>query len=187
MPKMLRLHHFEPRSRANGPGLRSVLWLQGCTLHCPGCFNPHTHPHDGGSLHSIDDLLGLILAQTGQVEGITISGGEPLQQAGPLAALLIAVKKASSLSILLFTGYTWKEASHIPEAETILKNTDVILTGRYQERHRVASSLLGSSNKAVLFLTDRYTQADLDLVPEAEVLIQPDGNIRFSGIEPLRW
>lgn len=43
-----RLHAIEPHSRANGPGLRTVVWFQGCTLRCPGCFNPETHdPGDG--------------------------------------------------------------------------------------------------------------------------------------------
>ncbi|MGD0006352.1 MAG: 4Fe-4S cluster-binding domain-containing protein, partial [Anaerolineaceae bacterium] len=42
--QILNLHHFEPLSLVNGPGKRSVVWVQGCTLNCPGCFNPQTHP-----------------------------------------------------------------------------------------------------------------------------------------------
>ena len=187
MTAQLRLHHFEPASRVNGPGTRSVLWLQGCTLGCPGCFNPLTHPSDGGSLYSTDEILARILAQREQIEGITISGGEPLQQTAPLAALLRAVKQAAQLSIVLFTGFTWSEVNRLPGAVEILASVDVLLAGRYDAAKRVASGLLGSSNKSVHFLTPRYTQADLDQVPEAEILIQPDGEVRFSGIQPLQW
>lgn len=187
MTDSLRLHHFEPASRANGPGMRSVLWLQGCTLGCPGCFNPLTHSRDGGSLCSTDEILARVLEQRGRIEGITISGGEPLQQAAPLAALLRAVKQAAALSVVLFTGFTWTEVNRLPGGAEVLANVDVLLAGRYDATKRVASGLLGSSNKSVHFLTPRYTQADLDRVPEAEIIIQPDGEMRFSGIEPLRW
>lgn len=187
MIAQLRLHHFEPASRANGPGTRSVLWLQGCTLSCPGCFNPLSHPRDGGSLCSMDEILGWILAQREQIEGITISGGEPLQQAAQLGVLLRAVKQAATLSVVLFTGFTWAEVNRLPGVAEVLTSVDVLLAGRYDAAKRIASGLLGSSNKSMHFLTPRYTQADLDQVPEAEILIHPDGEIRFSGIEPLQW
>jgi anaerobic ribonucleoside-triphosphate reductase activating protein len=187
MTDQLRLHHFEPASRANGPGIRSVLWLQGCTLGCPGCFNPLTHSRVGGSLCSTDEILACILAQRGRIEGITISGGEPLQQAAPLASLLRAVKQAAALSIVLFTGFTWTEVNRLPGGVEVLASVDVLLAGRYDAAKRIASGLLGSSNKSVHFLTPHYTQADLDRVPEAEIIIQPNGEVRFSGIEPLQW
>lgn len=188
MPEpVLRLHHFEPLSRSNGPGLRSVLWLQGCTLNCPGCFNPRTHDRNAGQLLTVASIYERILALGTQIEGITLSGGEPFQQAAALLALLQAVKRQTSLSVVLFTGYTWEETLHLPLSGEIFDCVDVLLAGRYQSTLRIASGLRGSSNKTVHFLSPRYSQTDLDQVPPAEIVIDANGEMRFSGIEPLRW
>lgn len=183
---LLRLHHIQNHSLANGPGERIVLWTQGCTLACPGCFNPQTHHVDGGSLWNVHDLARLLLSAPGHPEGLTISGGEPLQQSIPLLQLLKIIHKASTLSIILFTGLTWPEVHKIPRAMEVLANCDVLLAGRYLSTHHLASGLLGSSNKTVHFLTNRYTQADLDDIPPAEVWLSPGGNLTISGIDPLK-
>ena len=61
----LRLHHFLPVSQVNGPGRRAVVWVQGCTLGCPGCFNPETHDAGNGNLARVDDLFTQIAALHG--------------------------------------------------------------------------------------------------------------------------
>ena len=109
MSATLRVHHFLPASRANGPGVRAVLWTQGCSLACPGCFNPETHTRQGGSDVPVADLLAALRALPAEVEGITISGGEPLQQAPALTNLLREVRAQTPLSVILFTGYTLAE------------------------------------------------------------------------------
>ena len=66
-----RIHAFEPRSRANGPGARFVVWFQGCTLGCPGCFNPTTHDPAAGRSVAIDELAAeLARARPGIESGI---------------------------------------------------------------------------------------------------------------------
>lgn len=184
---VLRLHHFEALSQANGPGLRSVVWLQGCTLNCPGCFNPQTHMPKGGELHTVEQVFTKIAANIGRIEGITFSGGEPLQQAPALVELIQRVRSETGLSIVLFTGFAWEEVHRLPQAEAILAGVDVLLAGRYQSTLRVARGLLGSSNKTIHFFTPRYTPADFAAIPQAEVIIGPGGELRFSGIEPLHW
>ena len=57
MTTRLRLHAFLPRSRANGPGVRAVIWVQGCSLGCPGCFNPQTHAFSGGEVVTVEELF----------------------------------------------------------------------------------------------------------------------------------
>ena len=74
----VRVHAIEPRSRANGPGVRFVVWLQGCTLGCPGCFNPLTHDPRAGTERAVDDIVAQLRAV--RVDGLTLSGGEPMQQ-----------------------------------------------------------------------------------------------------------
>jgi len=183
----LRVHDFLPLSRANGPGARAVLWTQGCALGCPGCFNPQTHPAAGGELVPVEELFGRLAALAGAVEGLTVSGGEPLQQRPALLALLRRVRRATPLSVLLFTGYTWEEVRRLPGADELPACVDVLIAGRYDAARHLARGLRGSANKTVHFLTARYTPADLEAVPAAEVVIAADGRVVVSGIDPVRW
>lgn len=185
--RRLNLHHIEPVSSANGPGLRTVLWFQGCTLGCPGCFNPATHPHSGGRFYQPEVLLQTILEHKERVEGVTISGGEPLQQITGLISFLQLIRQNTSLSVVLFSGYAWEEIQKMPLSSQVFKHVDILLAGRFIQEQRCASRLLGSANKTVHFLTDRYTPADIVELPEAEIIIQPDGSLHFSGIDPLQW
>jgi anaerobic ribonucleoside-triphosphate reductase activating protein len=180
----LRLHHLEPSSRVNGPGLRAVVWVQGCTLGCPGCFNPETHPEQAGFSLSVEQLVEKVIQITG-IEGITISGGEPFQQTPALAEFLKAVKANSPLSVLLFSGFTLEEIKRIPHSIEALAQVDVLVAGRYQIEKRLAHNLLGSANKQVYFLTKRYSKTDLETIPEAEILIKTNGSIISTGIDPL--
>ena len=185
--QLLRLHQFLPASRANGPGVRAVLWVQGCSLGCPGCFNPETHAFGSGTEMPVEALLGRILALKETIEGITISGGEPLQQRRPVQALLKRVREESNLSVLLFTGFTWQEIQRMPDSDALLACIDVLSAGRYDASQHLARDLRGSANKTLHFLTNRYQMSDLEAIPPAEVIIAPDGKIVFSGIDPVRW
>jgi anaerobic ribonucleoside-triphosphate reductase activating protein len=189
----LRIHAFEPSSRANGPGARAVIWVQGCSLGCPGCFNPETHPPTGGERVLVEDLFRRIVAleDTSAIEGITVSGGEPLQQRRPLLALLRRVREETSLSTLMFTGYAWDEVQHMPDAEALLACVDVLIAGRYDASQHIAgggeNGLRSSANQTVHLLTGRYTPDDLRAVPPAEIIITAQGDIVTSGVDPVRW
>ncbi len=183
----LRVHHFEPHSRANGPGLRAVLWLQGCTFGCPGCFNPHTHAVDGGELAAVGDLFEQVQSIESKIEGLTVSGGEPLLQRPALANLLALVRGRTGLSVVVFTGFDWTEIQRMPGISSLLEGVDVLIAGRYRQDQRVAHSLTGSANKTFHFLTPRYSPVDFAEVPVAEVVLSPGGQIQLSGIDPLDW
>lgn len=187
---VLRVHDFLPFSRANGPGERAVIWVQGCTLGCPCCFNPETHPSEGGELVSVQDLFERIVALGDAIKGITISGGEPLQQRQPLLALLCKVRRETSLSILVFTGYTWEEIQRMPDAETLLACVDVLIAGRYDASRPFAAEsdqlLRSSTNQTTHLLSNRYTLADLQAVPAAEVIITAEGEVLASGIASVK-
>ena len=180
----LRLHAFLPASRANGPGLRSVIWVQGCTLNCPGCFNPQTHASQGGELWPVQTLAERLLETAPGVEGLTISGGEPLQQAAALVSLLEAIHAANRLSVLLFSGFTLEEIERMPQARAALPYLDILIAGRYDANRRQAHGLLGSSNQKIHLLSSRYSLADLQKVPQAEWIITPQGDILATGIDP---
>lgn len=203
MTQLLRLHNYVAHSRANGPGERAVIWVQGCSLGCPGCFNEPTHEANTGELISVDALFERITALGSTIEGVTISGGEPLQQKEGVAALLRRVKAETNLSTVVFSGFSWEEIEKMRKKEqatsnqptsaensyplALLHDVDVLIAGRYVQQLRIARDLRGSSNKKLHFLTDRYTAADFATVPEAEIVITPDGEVILSGIEPLKW
>lgn len=185
----LRVHATEARSRANGPGARFVVWMQGCTLGCPGCFNPATHSTEGGREVDIDALAAEIAAAhaASPIEGVSLSGGEPLQQADAAAALLAAVRERSpTLSTLAFSGYTLEEIRALPHGNDVLARLDVLIDGRYVASERLATGLRGSANQRIQLLTNRYTRADIEATPVAEIRISPTGDVVLTGVNPLK-
>jgi anaerobic ribonucleoside-triphosphate reductase activating protein len=153
----------------------------------------------------VDDLAQKIAALETHIEGITLSGGEPLQQRPPLLALLRHLRQRTRLSVVVFTGYTWDEVQRLSQAQTLLALMDVLITGRYVESQdldlEMGSGLEKGSDplrqrgqtpfpgphKTVHHLTARYSAADLEAVPATEVIIAPGGEIQLTGIDPLQW
>jgi anaerobic ribonucleoside-triphosphate reductase activating protein len=133
----------------------------------------------------VGELFTRLAALQGTIEGLTVSGGEPLQQLVPLLDLLRRVRQETSLTTLLFSGFTWAEIQRMPAAASLLGCVDVLIAGRYEAGQRLARDLRGSANKTTHFLTGRYTPADLQAVPPAEVIITPTGEVILSGIDPL--
>jgi anaerobic ribonucleoside-triphosphate reductase activating protein len=174
-------------SQVNGPGKRAVIWLQGCTLACPGCFNPETHGAGGGKEYPVEQLMDWLATLAGSIDGLSISGGEPLQQLPHLVNFLQQVRQKLGLPVLLFTGYTWLEVQKMPAAPSLIDCVDVVIAGRYLAEQRQANHLIGSSNKTVHFITHTYTLDDLNSIPPAEVVIDPSGAVVLSGIDPLIW
>ncbi|MDX2089731.1 MAG: 4Fe-4S single cluster domain-containing protein [Kofleriaceae bacterium] len=182
----VRVHGTEQRSRANGPGARFVVWMQGCTLGCAGCFNPATHPTVGGSEVTVEALAAeLAAAKATGVDGLSLSGGEPLQQARASAALLGAAR-ALGMSTLAFSGYTIDEIRELPDGPAVLARLDVLIDGRYVSTQRLAEGLRGSANQRIHLLTSRYTLADVEATPVAEIRIGPTGELVLTGVNPLK-
>ena len=180
----VRVHAIEPRSRANGPGARFVVWLQGCTLGCPGCFNPSTHEVNAGRDTTIAEIAAQLARTTG-IEGVSLSGGEPLQQPEAAIALHDAAR-ALGLSTLAFSGYTIDEIRALPHGSAVLERLDVLIDGRYVAGERLATGLRGSANQRIQLLTSRYTLADVEATPVAEVRIGKDGEVVLTGVNPLK-
>jgi anaerobic ribonucleoside-triphosphate reductase activating protein len=174
-----RVHAIEPRSRANGPGARFVVWLQGCTLGCPGCFNPATHPATGGRDVEVESL------DFGDAEGLSLSGGEPMQQPAAALALLVHAR-SKGLSTLMFSGYTEAEIRALPLGPEVLAHLDVLIDGRYVSTERLASGLRGSANQRIRLLTTRYTLAEVEATPVAEIRIAGTGEVVLTGVDPLK-
>ena len=171
-------------SFSNGPGARAVLWLQGCSLDCPGCINPNARDPSRGRDVSIDEIARDILTLGDSIEGITLSGGEPLDQPLPLTGLLKTLRAKTHLSILLFTGYEWPNVESRDDLAYLLRCLDVAIAGPYVAELHVGRGLLASSNQEIRFLSKRYTPADFEAIPESEIIVSPGGDVVMTGIEP---
>lgn len=170
------------RSTANGPGERFVVWVQGCPLACPGCWNPDTWSVAPRQVVEVEDLVRQIL-EVSDIEGVTFTGGEPFVQARGLAAVGRAVRKAG-LSVFVFTGFELERLVGRGHNE-LLEVTDVLVAGRYLEGDRVLDSpWRGSSNQGVHFLTTRYSEADMASAAMVEVRIGADGGTAVTGFPP---
>lgn len=178
----LNVAGWQARSLVNGPGARFVLWLQGCGLGCPGCWNPETWSFAPRRLMSVEHLLELLDAAPG-VEGITLSGGEPLAQAAALLPFLQAVR-ARGLSVMIFTGHERSELRS-EAVRAVLALTDVLVSGRYVEAER--SLLLrwrGSRNQRIDHLTERYRSLGDGEEAIVEVLLDGEGGAQLTGFPP---
>ena len=181
---VLRVHAIERGSRANGPGARFVVWVQGCTLGCAGCFNPATHVA-GGPTTTVAEVSAALATAAGTVEGLTLSGGEPMQQAPAALELLLAARRLG-LSTLMFSGYTREELEAQALGPAVLAHLDVLVDGRYRPELRAGVDLRGSSNQRIHLLSGRYSQADVAATPEAEIRIAADGSVVLTGVDPVK-
>ena len=183
---MIRVAGITPGTEVNGPGERVLLSLQGCTLACPGCFNPHTHPSGGGRLVGERELAEELLELQYPLH-LTLSGGEPLQQAQAVHQLLRELcfrdisRNPTLKSFILFSGFTLEEAEKIPQWSDIMAFMDAAVLGRYEQAKLASSFLRGSTNQQ-LFLPrwSCWTREDFDVPNDAELHIR-NGQQRITG------
>lgn len=158
--------------------------MQGCTLGCAGCFNPTTHDAAGGRETTVEEIASQLAATSG-IEGLSLSGGEPLQQAEAAVALLDAAR-ALGLSTLAFSGYSLDEIRGLPHGPDVLARLDVLIDGRYVSTERLATGLRGSANQRIQLLTNRYSVSDVERTPVAEIRISSSGEVVLTGVNPLK-
>lgn len=151
--KSIRLSGIIYESLVNGPGLRRVLFSQGCKHNCRGCFNPSTHCYDGGELRDMDELLDDI-RKNSMLKGITFSGGDPFEQASKFAYMAEKIKE-TNLNIWCYTGYTFEYIfEHRNEHEgweQLLNSIDVLVDGKFEEDKKSNNlKYRGSSNQRII-------------------------------------
>ncbi|HOY68491.1 MAG TPA: 4Fe-4S single cluster domain-containing protein [Candidatus Ozemobacteraceae bacterium] len=183
----VRIHKFIGRTAVEGPGERACLWVQGCPIRCPGCFNPETWPFEAGEEAAVDDLYERVLRED-SIEGMTFLGGEPFAQAAPLAELAWRLRERG-LSIVTFTGYTLEalRAASNSAWNRLIDATDLLIDGPYiQAQADQSRPWIGSANQRYLFLTDRYRHLEpsLSSIPNGlEIRIGPDGQVSINGMD----
>jgi anaerobic ribonucleoside-triphosphate reductase activating protein len=156
----LRVAQTIPDTEAEGPGRRFALWVQGCSLRCPGCCNPEMFAADrGGAFVDVEALAERVLATPG-IEGLSVLGGEPFEQAAGVAELCRLVR-AGGRSVMVYSGYTLEELRARPDAGPALSEIDLLVDGRYErDRPETSRRWVGSSNQRLHFLTGRYSPDD---------------------------
>ncbi|OPX68303.1 MAG: anaerobic ribonucleotide reductase-activating protein [Methanoregulaceae archaeon PtaB.Bin056] len=153
--RMINCAGFLERSGVNGPGLRAVVWVQGCPIGCQGCFNRDMWSFAKKCLVHEEELAERILAIPG-IAGVTFSGGEPFCQAAPLAALAKTVRE-SGRSVVTFSGYPAEKllSSRRKDWRALLQQTDLLVAGPFVRERRTQSSLCASANQQILSLSER--------------------------------
>jgi anaerobic ribonucleoside-triphosphate reductase activating protein len=161
-------------SRVNGPGLRFVLWTQGCSKGCKNCFNPLTWSNEKNKIFTNDNLLELI-KNFEDIDGITITGGDPFEQEYELLELLFSLSSFNfKKGIIVYTGFTIDEINENPIRRKCLDYLDILIDGRYVEENKISSGLKGSSNQNVFYFSDKVKEEEINIDQEIEIGFSED-------------
>ncbi len=183
-PGYLNIMGYVNESEVNGPGIRAVVWLQGCQRKCDGCFNPGSWSFAINELISIDNLVEKILNNPKNT-GVTFSGGEPFWQAPALTEVAKKVKVAG-LNVMSFTGFTLErlQSDYAPaSSQELIKQLDILVDGAFVSNLAVndPNSLVSSSNQKVRVLNPNFTERLDWASDQIEVHIQKDGSRIITG------
>jgi len=190
---VVRWSRFLPATVAEGPGVRAAVWLQGCAVHCPECFNPQLWAPRGGILTVPDELARAWVAEAlaAGAEGLTLLGGEPFEQAWGAASIARAFREAG-LGVMTFSGHpydllrTWADGGRADIA-ALLDVTDLLCDGPYlRDLPDTGRPWVGSRNQGIRALTERYAPEvraiDADGgADRVEVRIGRDGTVAVNG------
>lgn len=176
------------RSRANGPGVRAVIWVQGCTIGCRGCYSASTHPHEASSLHRPSEIAEW-LQSIPDIEGVTFSGGEPFEQAAAVLETINSIREnmGSDFSVFVYTGYEieFLRKSNDKNVHDLLDAVDILSAGPFDNKLRDETLLWrGSSNQSLHFLSSRYNTFQIEewlkISPLEEITLRTD-SMDFTG------
>ncbi|AEG61531.1 anaerobic ribonucleoside-triphosphate reductase activating protein [Desulforamulus ruminis] len=149
MNTTIRLGGITANSVVDGPGLRTVVFLQGCPRRCPGCQNPELLDAGGGREATLEEVLQEIQGTLSPItRGITFSGGDPLMQPEALKELITRLREAfPRLDVWVFTGSRYEEVQHLP----LLDQIDVLVDGPFeQDKKDLDLAFRGSANQRLI-------------------------------------
>lgn len=175
---------------AEGPFLRAALWVAGCSIRCPGCCNPELFSKDAGQAQSLQELQRWTHAAQREhgIEGISVLGGEPLEQPEPLFAWLSWVR-AQGLGVVLFSGYRWAWLAKQARFAALRDCVDTLIDGPYVQSRpepRLGRSVVGSTNQGLRHFSSRYSDPSLWKGRwRAQVQVQEDGRVQIHGAPAL--
>ena len=153
-------------SIVDGPGIRFVIFTQGCPHNCFGCHNPQTHDINGGMEVEIDNIIKKI-SENPLLKGVTLSGGEPFMQANKIVVLLDKIDR-NKLNVITYTGFKYEYLIHNSNAENgfmeLLNRTDILIDGKFEIENKDENlKFMGSSNQRAI---DVRKSLELDKIVE---------------------
>lgn len=187
---MLRVAHRVACTAAEGPFLRCALWVQGCTLACPGCCNPELFAADGGAWWELAALRGWLCEARALhgVEGLSVLGGEPTEQLAGVTALC-SLAREIGLGVIVFSGRTLAELAGLAGGAALLATVDTVVDGRFEAGRREPADgrrFIGSRNQSLVHLSARYADPALWRGPGGvELQLGPDGGVAVHGAPAL--
>ena len=153
----IRLSGLADDSIVDGPGLRLAVFTQGCPHGCPGCHNPHTHSFTGGYELTAGEIIEKI-KRNPLLDGITLTGGEPMCQAKSLLPVAEYAKE-NGLGVMIYSGYTFEEILTDSEKRRLLELADILVDGRFEfEKRNLSLKFRGSSNQRVIDLEKSFAE-----------------------------
>ena len=161
-----------------GPGKRVLLFLQGCSIHCEGCVNRHLWDFGKGKNATSQEIL--TFCRENHVDGITLHGGEPLDQADGLYPIVKTLKD-EQFTVVLFTGYTKKELSI--NQKRVWNFSDIVVCGRFDLKKRnVYLQFRGSTNQRIIRRKGKYKHYQIqDGKTTAILTVNLDGTLNIKG------
>ena len=193
MAEVLRLSHLIEKTNVLGPGSRYIVWLQGCAKRCEGCINPEGQSLEGGFMIPIKELLDRIRTQP-DIQGVTISGGEPFLQFEGLDRLVTGIKRETHCDIMLYSGYQLAEiVSKIGQerSKKFFSNIDIFIDGEYKRDLDYGSIYRGSDNQNIYFFTDKYAAYRESIYAtknrDVEFVLDEKGETVMIGIPPKNF
>lgn len=139
-------------SLIDGPGIRMVIWNQGCEIHCLNCHNPETWDKNKGQEYDVEDIKKYIKEHAATHQGITLTGGDPFLQ--PKANKIIAdYAHELGLNVWAYCGLTWDILKLLPEQKKLLDSCDYLVDGPYVDKERdITLKWRGSRNQRIINL-----------------------------------
>lgn len=181
----MRIHRILLETKAEGPGNRACIWVQGCKHGCKGCFAKHTWDYELGQEMSTEEIIQKITKVIDKIDGVTLLGGEPMDQADELSQVARFVKEAGK-NIITFTGYVYEELLGMNKSgvKELLEYTDLLADGPFIEELRSFDRpLLGSSNQRFLYLSEAIKQEEMQQYHNSfEIRVSKAGKIQVNGM-----
>lgn len=149
MSKKVRIAGVVKESIVDGPGIRFVVFAQGCPHHCDGCHNPATHDFNSGNLVAIETILDE-MKKNPLLDGITLSGGEPFEQPEAFCEL---ARRSQELGyhVMAYTGYTYETLLAKKDQRRLLENTDLLVDGKFEMAQKsLMLKFRGSQNQRII-------------------------------------